>query len=213
MNICQTTQEGKRDELTLLNVTDIWLKQLVHIFLQNNICYFRSPISSWWEPQLKSLLREIFLSIVRIFILQKKSALGEHSHKKLAKLSFKKCHEIFLLQNLGHMNLKKCKNSSSVGFLNESQASTFVHFLYFSKFHWPSQPTVHWRNLIEKCIDWLLLDHSVILQLQPLLNCLFCLIQQISLSKKSEQLQIWYLSNFLQYVDCRKFKSQIKVRT
>ena len=47
----------------------------------------------------------------------------------LAKLIFKKCGEYFLVQNLGHNHLKKCKISCLEGLLNEKQVSTFVHFL------------------------------------------------------------------------------------
>ena len=56
----------------------------------------------------------------------------------LAKLSNKKCDEKFLVQNLGRNHLKKCNYFCLVGLLNEKRVSTFVHFLYFSKPHWPS---------------------------------------------------------------------------
>ena len=50
----------------------------------------------------------------------------------LAKFVFKKCDEIFLVQNLGHNDVKKCNISCLVGLLNEKQVCTFVHFFYFS---------------------------------------------------------------------------------
>ena len=40
----------------------------------------------------------------------------------------KKCGENLLVQNMGHIYLKKCKTSCLVGLLNEKQVFTFVHF-------------------------------------------------------------------------------------
>ena len=39
----------------LLNDTNIWRKQLVHRYLQNNIRYFRSKFSPWTEAQAKTI--------------------------------------------------------------------------------------------------------------------------------------------------------------
>ena len=122
----------------LLNVTNIWCKQLKHRYLQNNICFFRSPISPWTGPQWRSLFRAFF-SGWSIFSPYQKSALTEPPFKLfwtstmiLAKLVFKQIGEIFLVQNLGHDHLEKCKISCLVGFINEKQVSTLAHFFYFS---------------------------------------------------------------------------------
>ena len=52
-----------------------WGKQLVHRYLQNNICYFRSPISPWRVPQRKSLFWAFILRMVHIFTIWKISLL------------------------------------------------------------------------------------------------------------------------------------------
>ena len=67
--ICQTTQEGKGTSWSFLNDPNIWLRHLVQGYLENNICYFRSPISLWTGPQLKSLFWAFFLSMVFIFTM------------------------------------------------------------------------------------------------------------------------------------------------
>ena len=67
--ICQTTQEGKGTSWSFLNYPNIWLRYLVQGYLENNICYFRSPISLWTGPQLKSLFWAFFLSMVFIFTM------------------------------------------------------------------------------------------------------------------------------------------------
>ena len=43
----------------------------MHKYLQNDICYFRSPISPWTGPQVKSLFRTFFFGMVYIFTIQK----------------------------------------------------------------------------------------------------------------------------------------------
>ena len=43
----------------------------MHRYLQNYICYFRSPISPWTGPQVKSLFRTFFFGMVYIFTIQK----------------------------------------------------------------------------------------------------------------------------------------------
>ena len=43
----------------------------MHRYLQNNICYFRSPISPWRGPQWKSLFGAFFLGKAYIFTIPK----------------------------------------------------------------------------------------------------------------------------------------------
>ena len=81
---------------------------------------------------------ELFFSAWSIFSPCKRSASAEApfnlfwtSALILAKLVFKKCGEYFLVQNLGHNHLKKCKISCLEGLLNENKClllSTFCSF-------------------------------------------------------------------------------------
>ena len=43
----------------------------MHRYLQNNICYLKSPISPWSRPRQATLFWAFFLSMAYIFILQK----------------------------------------------------------------------------------------------------------------------------------------------
>ena len=43
----------------------------MHRYLQNNICYLKSPISPWSRPRQATLFWAFFLSMTYIFILQK----------------------------------------------------------------------------------------------------------------------------------------------
>ena len=43
----------------------------MHRYLQNNICYFRSPISPWRGPQSNSLFRTLFINKFYIFTMPK----------------------------------------------------------------------------------------------------------------------------------------------
>ena len=61
----------KRTSWTLLNDYHIWSKQVAQRFLQNNICFFRSPISPWRGPHPTSLFRAFFLDMVYIFTMPK----------------------------------------------------------------------------------------------------------------------------------------------
>ena len=56
---------------TFFSDTNIWRKQLVHRYLENNICYFRSPISPWRGPQWNLLFGAFFLGMVYIFTMPK----------------------------------------------------------------------------------------------------------------------------------------------
>ena len=56
---------------TLLIITNIWLQHLVQGYLENNICYFRSPISPWRGPQSNSLFRTFFINKFYIFTMPK----------------------------------------------------------------------------------------------------------------------------------------------
>ena len=62
-------RKEKGTSWTFLNDPNIWSKQVAQRFLQNNICYFRSPISLWTGPQLESLFWAFFLSMVFIFTM------------------------------------------------------------------------------------------------------------------------------------------------
>ena len=63
--------EEKGTSWTLLIITNIWLWHLVKGYLENNICYFRTTISPWRGPQVKSLFRTFFFGMVYIFTIQK----------------------------------------------------------------------------------------------------------------------------------------------
>ena len=65
------SERKKGTSWTLQNDTNIWCKQVVHRYLQNNICYLWSPISPWSRPCSKSLFRAFFLGMVYIVIIQK----------------------------------------------------------------------------------------------------------------------------------------------
>ena len=65
-------EEKKGTSWTLLN--NIWRKQVVHRYLQNNICIFQTSISPWRRPHSASLFWAFFLGMVNIFILQKISS-------------------------------------------------------------------------------------------------------------------------------------------
>ena len=65
------TQSGPRfwrtfNYISVLSLNLFWRKQVVHRYLQNNICYFRSPISPWRGPQWNSLFWAFFLDMVYI---------------------------------------------------------------------------------------------------------------------------------------------------
>ena len=88
---------------------------------------------------------ELFFSAWSIFLSCKKSAFTEPPFKLfwtlaliLAKLVFKKCGEYFLVQNLGHNHLKKCKISCLVGFIEWKTSVYFCPLLVLFKPHWPS---------------------------------------------------------------------------
>jgi len=55
---------------TLLNYPNIYGKLVAQRYLQNNICYFWSPISPWSRPCSNSLFRAFFLGMVYIVIIQ-----------------------------------------------------------------------------------------------------------------------------------------------
>ena len=90
-----------------------WGKQLVHRYLQNNICYFRSSISPWTGLHPMSLFWG-FTSGRSKFSPCQKSASDEASFKLFltfdvifAKFSFWKIYEICWLQNMGHNGFTK----------------------------------------------------------------------------------------------------------
>ena len=70
-HLSNNIERKKGTSWTLLNCSNICMKQLVHRYLQNNICYFRSRISPWRGPQLKLLFWAFFLLMVYIFTMQK----------------------------------------------------------------------------------------------------------------------------------------------
>ena len=67
---------------TLLNHTYIWRKQLLHWYLQNNICYFITSIWPWSHAHLKSLFLLFIIGIVYIFIVQKAASLKSFLWRK-----------------------------------------------------------------------------------------------------------------------------------
>ena len=74
-HLSNNIERKKGTSWTLLNCSNICMKQLVHRYLQNNICYFRSRISPWRGPQLKLLFWAFFLVMVYIFTMQKNQPL------------------------------------------------------------------------------------------------------------------------------------------
>ena len=108
----------------------------MHRYLQNNICYFRSPISPWTGPQWNSLFWAFFSTWSRLSPYQK-SASAEAPFNLfwtltmiLAIFAFWKSYEIFLVQNLGHNLHKKCKIVRFGNSLSEKQPFTFGLFLH-----------------------------------------------------------------------------------
>ena len=64
-------RKEKGTSWTLLNYPNIWSKHVAERFLQNNICFFRNPISPWTGPQWKSLFWAFFLRMAYIFTMPK----------------------------------------------------------------------------------------------------------------------------------------------
>ena len=128
---------------TLLNDSYIQRKQLVHRYLQNNICYFRSPISPWTGPQLRSLFRAFFLSMVNIFIMQKISLNWAPVHAFLnIGLNFVICFVIKLWKKFGakfgSKASKKMKNLFFGGYIEWETSVYFCPLSVLFKPHWPS---------------------------------------------------------------------------
>ena len=59
-------RKEKGTSWTLLNDPNIWCNQVVRRFLQNNICYFRSPISPWRAALRNTLFSNFFLQITKL---------------------------------------------------------------------------------------------------------------------------------------------------
>ena len=99
---------------TLLITTNIWLRHLVQVYLKNNICFFRSPISLWRGPQLKSLFRAFFLGMVLIFTMEKISPYWGPLHAFLnvglnfSKICFLKMWRKFIGAKSGSYSGQKC---------------------------------------------------------------------------------------------------------
>ena len=134
---------------TFFSDTNIWREQLVHRYLQNNICFFRSQISPW-RGLSGSRYLELFFSAGPIFSSYQKTASTEAPFNLFWTLTVIltifaswKIFEKNLVQNLGHYHLKKCKSSCLGGFLKEKQESTFDLFSNFQKPYRPSCTIVH----------------------------------------------------------------------
>ena len=123
---------------TFFSDTNIWREQLVHRYSQNNICFFRSPISPWRGPQWKSLFGAFFSRHGLYFHhtknqppLRPPSTFSENWPWFWPYLLSKQFMKKKLVTNLGHYLLKKCKISCLGGLLKEKQESTSDLFSYF----------------------------------------------------------------------------------
>ena len=140
---------------TFFSDTNIWRKQLVHRYLENNICYFRSPISPWRGPQWNLLFGAFFLGMVYIFTIPKISL---HWGPLQPFLNIDRDFDnICFLKNLqkkfgtkfGSLPSKKVQNFLLGRFIERETRVYFWPFFNIQKPYWPSCPIVQWVQVYQ----------------------------------------------------------------